>query len=148
MDFTRLDAAEEQGKIELEKVGGDPSRLPFALQPVAYLLTAQAIIDNGGFQYFFESEWPFKPPYSKFVESYRAIGADGPADKLERAVAIFPFPNPERDSDARIKFMSTLDEKHEFHTLGNEVCGDEQVWELLDAYILAHPEAFQASDNT
>jgi hypothetical protein len=51
-----LDRAAEYTYKELERVGGDPSKLEVPLQTVAVLYSVQAIIDNGGFQYLFEND--------------------------------------------------------------------------------------------
>ncbi len=45
---------------------------------------AQGIIDNGGFQYFFENDWPENPSYSVFIDSFRRIGAGEAADIASR----------------------------------------------------------------
>lgn len=83
-------------------------------QTVAILYSVQAIIDNGGFQYLFENDFPFNPPYSKFVEAYRRIGSHQVAERLANAVAMFPFENPHLKQAERLKFMETLEEENEF----------------------------------
>ena len=83
-----LDRAAEYTYKELERLGGDPAKLDLPQQTVAILYSVQAIVDNGGFQYLFENDFPHDPPYSKFVEAYRRIGADQAAERLEKAVEI------------------------------------------------------------
>jgi hypothetical protein len=61
---------------DLGKVGGNPQMLPPVLQPVAIFYTVQAMIDNGGFRYIFETDFPFMPPYSTFSDAYRQIRAN------------------------------------------------------------------------
>src|SRR4026209_325238 len=51
--------------------------------------SAQPVIDNGGFVYFFENDWPGNPPYSSFSEAYREIGATDVADWIDRAARLF-----------------------------------------------------------
>jgi Domain of unknown function (DUF4375) len=142
MEENLLDIAAERVYKELEKVGGDPMKLPNLLRPVAILYTVQAMVDNGGFQYLFESNFPFCPPYSVFSEAYRQIGAHDAADRLDKAVALFPIENPESDQEGRNKFMDSLSESDDFFLLGNEVCGDQRVWELMEMYVKNHSEAF------
>jgi hypothetical protein len=74
------------------------------------------------------------PPYSVFVEAYRQIGALDAAARLQKAVAMFPFESPHLDQQQRVKFMESLDEEHEFFQLGDEVCGDKNIWSALEAY--------------
>jgi len=142
MEENLLDIAAERVYKELEKVGGDPMKLPYLLRPVAILYTVQAMVDNGGFQYLFENNFPFCPPYSVFSEAYRQIGAHDAADRLDKAVAFFPIENPESDQEGRNKFMDSLSESDDFFLLGNEVCGDQRVWELMEMYVKNHSEAF------
>ena len=142
-----LDRAAEYTYGELERLGGDPSRLDLPQQTVAILYPVQAIIGNGGFQYLFENEFPYSPPYSKFADAYRRIGADQAAERLEKAVAMFPFENPHLHQDQRLNYMETLEEESEFFELGNEVCGDEKVWADLETYAKTNAASFPVSVN-
>jgi hypothetical protein len=137
-----LDSAAEYVYQELEKLGGDPLKLPPATQPVAILYHVQGIIDNGGFRYLFENDFPHSPPYSVFIAAYREIGAQDAAIKLEQAVAFFPFSDPHLHQEERLEFMDSLDVSHALFALGDEVCGDERVWHLMEQYVESHPEAF------
>jgi hypothetical protein len=65
--------------------------LPRPRQVFAIIYSAQGIIDNGGFQYLFESDWPNKPPYTMFSDAYREVGATDVADWLDQAASMFPF---------------------------------------------------------
>ena len=56
-----LDLAAEHTYKKLEEFGGDSSKLDIPKQTVAVLYSAQAIIDNGGFQYLFEDDFPLNP---------------------------------------------------------------------------------------
>ena len=142
-----LDLAAEYAYKELERVGGDPSKLDLPQQTVAILYSVQAIIDNGGFQYLFENDFPDHPSYSRFVDAYRRIGANAAAELLEKAVGMFPFQNPHLHQDQRLSFMETLDEDSEFFELGNGVCGDERVWTDLEAYAKTNAASFPISVN-
>ena len=139
-----LDDAAEAVYKKLDDVGGDPQRLDPVLQPVAILYTVQAIVDNGGFRYLFENNLPFSPPYSVLSDAYRQIGAAEVADKLDSAVALFPFENPHTNEVARNEFMDSLDESDQLFVLGDQVCGDERVWELMEQYVRDHPQPFAA----
>ena len=127
---------------ELEKVGGNPQMLPPLLQPVAILYTVQAMVDNGGFRYIFEGDFPFTPPYSTFSDAYRQIGANDAADLLDRAVALFPFENPHCNQEARNAFMNEIDDSHELIELGDRVCGDERIWQLMEKYVMRNAALF------
>ena len=144
---TFLDKAAEYTYKELEQLGGDPSKLDTPKQTVAALYSVQAIIDNGGFQYLFENDFPFNPPYSQVVDAYRRIGSLRAAENLEKAVAMFPFENPHLHQEGRLKFMETLDEESDFIKLGDEVCGDEKVWSNLEEYAKRNAASFPITVN-
>ena len=144
---TFLDRAAEYSYKELERVGGDPKRLDESLQTVAIIYSVQAIIDNGGFRYLFESDFPMNPSYSEFASAYRRIGSLGAAEKLEKAVAAFPFADPHLHQDKRLQYLETLDEDSEFVQWGDDVCGDENVWRNLEEYVIGNAASFPISIN-
>ncbi len=100
--------------------------------PIALLYVFQGKVDNGGFRYPLETDLPGWPPYSAFVEAYRAIGANEAAKALEEAVAMFPFDHPEYKAEARCEFMSSLEEDSLFEQLSDKVCGDDTIWKRMD----------------
>jgi hypothetical protein len=107
----------------------------------------QGMVDNGGFRYPMETDFPGNPPYSVFVDAYRRIGALDAAAALEQAVALFPFDHPECNADARNQFMDSLGdddefEDSEFNRLSDRVCGDETIWTRMDEYVAKHKNDF------
>jgi hypothetical protein len=139
---TTLDRAAHVAFRRLKKVGGDPRKLATPEATTVVIYGAQAIIDNGGFRYFFENDWPGHPAYSLFSDAYRLIGAEQPAALLDRAVDLFPFPRPHLARRKRNQFMESIPEDHEMFRLGDKVCGDESVWQNLDSYVAKNLEAF------
>jgi hypothetical protein len=121
----------------LSKVNDDAQKLDIPFQTVVVVYTAQGVIDNGGFQYFFENDFPGSPPYSLFTESYKQIGAIKAADNIDRAVKMFGFKNPHLNQKKRNKFLDKNDsEDCEFIKLGDELCGDETIWDLLADFVI------------
>src|SRR5688572_956304 len=118
----------------------DLSNLPLALRVVAIVHAAQGIIDNGGLQYFFEVDFPGKPPYSLFVDAYREIGASDEASVLEQAVSLFPFRDPHQHVRDRNWFMDSFknqsgDEVNSpFTPLDDVLCGNRAVWVCLETF--------------
>jgi len=139
-DKSFLERASDYAFSELKRVGGDPANLPVPLQTVVVIYSAQGIIDNGGFGYFFGQDFDFSPPYSVFSESYRRIGAVEAANCIDKAAALFPFEDPHLFKEKRMQFMDALDESSEFVELGDRVCGDETVWAALEEYARRHSE--------
>jgi hypothetical protein len=116
---------------------------------------AQGIIDNGGFQYFFENDWPENPEYSLFVDAFRRIGAAEAADCIQDAASMFPPLAPQLDCDKRREHMDLLREKEGvdgsvLDKLGFRVMdlgGDTMI--RLASYIRTHIDYFPtAKKNT
>ncbi len=134
----------------LLKVDRDLSRLSEPVRTVVLITGVQAVIDNGGLQYLFEMTYPRRPPYTAFVDAYAAIGAAAEADALRCAVALFPVPNPHRYVGKRNRFLDSFKDRDgdavnsPFEPYTRRLCGNAEVWRLLDAYIAARPEAFPA----
>jgi hypothetical protein len=128
----------------LEAAGGDMSRLPEPLQVVLLIDGAQGVIDNGGYVYFFEEDWPNIPSYDDFISAYEAIGCEQQAVDLRRVVATFPFENPHLHKEQRQAFMDARYDKSEFciPEWGNALCGDTDVWEKLARYYEMHEDDF------
>jgi hypothetical protein len=96
---------------------------------------AQGVIDNGGFRYFFENDWPGRPPYSFFSKAYRRIGAARAAQRIEQAVASLPYRRPHLAARGRNRFMNGLAEDDPFFALDREVCGDVTIWAKLERFV-------------
>src|SRR5690606_5096314 len=101
---------------------------------------AQGVIDNGGFQYFFESDWPDRPAYDEFVSAYRAIGLAEEAETFQRAIEWFPFPDAHLHVERRNEFIDRNGFPKELDTL----CGSDRVWIKLDEYFNAYREELLA----
>jgi hypothetical protein len=140
---SQLDRAIEFACEELERVG-DPEKLPRAVRTVAVVQAAQGIIDNGGLQYFFESDFPNQPPYAIFVDAYREIGAIVEADALAAAVSLFPFAEPHKNRTAREEFLvnSGEDLSSPMWNFDGKLCGSEEVWRLLARYVGRNSQSF------
>ncbi|MBK8794753.1 MAG: DUF4375 domain-containing protein [Holophaga sp.] len=126
-----LKSAFEASVQRLDRADGKFSDLPMTVQILLLVYSAQGVIDNGGFQYFFEMDWPGHPEYLAFSDAYRAIGANDAATCIDKAVSFFDFENPERFENQRILFMNTLPEGHQFFKLSDYVSGDNSVWAAL-----------------
>ena len=115
------------------------------LQTFLRVYSAQGILDNGGLQYLFESDFDKQPPYSKFVEAYQSIGAVDAAQALSQAVALFPFADPHLDANRRQQTMDYLwndDDSFGFGDLDNALCGNESVWSHLREFVEKHRSSF------
>jgi hypothetical protein len=136
-DRSLLEEAQRLAFQRLEQCGGDLSKLALVDQTIVVVTSAQGVIDNGGFEYFFENDWPGRPQYRVFSDAYRRIGAPEAAASLDEASLSFTFADPHLRQDERRRFVASLPADHRFRQLGNDLCGDASVWDLLAAYVRA-----------
>jgi hypothetical protein len=128
-----------------------PSRLSPPLFTVWAVEKALGVILNGGSQYFFENDWPEKPPYSVFVEAFRRVGSLESAGCLEDAVQMFPFDDPHLDYRKRREFMETLweregEEASMLNRLGERIMDlEDETFSHLAQYIQQHIDYFPAA---
>lgn len=139
-----VDTAYGLALLELEEMAGDLVRLPEPLLTVLAVCTVQGVVDNGGFRYFFESDFPGNPPYSLFSASYRRIDADEVADCIDRMVALFPFAEPHRHESERRRFLDSLDDQVEWMAQVDRLFGEQSLWEGLERYVAKHQAVFDA----
>ena len=126
----------------------DITCLPRPRQVFIRIYSAQPIIDNGGFGYFFESDWPGQPPYSRFSDAYREIGAAGVADFIDRAASLFGIADPHLHRDARLRYLNEhcRDESAELIKLGDRAIDESgRVFRLLEDYVRRHADHFHAA---
>jgi hypothetical protein len=143
-----FDRALDYAMSEVSRVK-DPNLLPAPVRIVVLVHAAQGIIDNGGLQYFFESDFEGQPPYLVFVDAYRAIGADEEAEALALAVKLFPFSEPHKFKERRNEFLQLFSDEGTHgpespFELTDKLCGNERIWSLLEQYVRKHAESFPA----
>ena len=150
---SQLDRALDHALTEFERIGRGPGigrglhKLPPPVRTVLLVHAAQGIIDNGGLQYFFEADFPGRPPYALFVDAYRAIGADEEADALAAAVKLFPFRDPHQFRHRRNRVLDSFADAKRgghrpdspFEPFSDKLCGNEKVWRLLKQYVRRTP---------
>ena len=150
------DAGEDLAKLEDDE--RYPYGLPEPLMTFWAVFHGGGVIQNGGFQYFFENDWPDNPNYSIFIDAYERIGATGAAAAMRAAVADFPFPDPHLDFEARREHLYDSAEQAERDgTARSDRCGDasfieqrshdfldqqDEIYRSLAAYLLQHREHF------
>ena len=139
-----LSEAFKKAKKKLNRAKGDIDRLPSVIASFLLVYSAQGVIDNGGYRYFFGSDWPQNPPYSKFIDAYKAIGCIKQSKDLARVVATFPFDNPHLKETARKKYMKDNYDKDKFEVKGwgDALCGDDEVLKKLEKYYLRNNDEF------
>lgn len=126
----------------------DISVFPRPRQVFIIIYTAQGIIDNGGFEYFFESDWPDTPPYSRFSDAYREIGASDVAEWIERATTLFGVPDPHLHRELRLEYLKQhcQGDSGEMVELGDRAIRESaRVFRLLAKYVRQHASEFQAA---
>ena len=121
--------------------------LPLPLQTIIVVEAAQSIIDNGGLEYFYESNFVGTPDYGVFVSAYRRIGAEAAATCIAATAAMFPFDDPHLHETKRSRWLGHVrgNERHPFGQLSQKAASDETVFPKLEQYIEANREAFGLS---
>ena len=139
-----LDKAFEKAKEKLGSASQDIEKLSKPVSTLLLVYSAQEVIDNGGYEYFFESIWTNNPPYSKFINAYHEIGCEKQAIDFNRVALSFPFENPHLNESAREKYINDNYDEGEFKVIGwgDALCGDEEVWTKLKKYYLQKKEHF------
>ena len=150
MNQSFLNHAIEHARTYLPAVDGNAAHLPEPMRTVVVVSAAQGIIDNGGLEYFFESDFPQNPPYSLFVEAFRRIGADAVSKCIELSANMFPFPHPHLHEAQRQQWIDSIkdNEAHAFVLLSNKACGDEVVYKKLAEFVDRNRDAFGAVDTS
>ena len=64
----------------------DPRTSPWEHRVCVLVHAAQGIIDNGGFEYFFEAPFDGDPDMADFAKAFQAIGASESSAAMESAV--------------------------------------------------------------
>jgi len=99
---------------QLERANDQLELLSEPCRTAIILATAIGIIGNGGFQYFFEMDFPDNPEYGIFTDAFRRVGLSEIADRFAELVALFPFETPHASRDLREQFLATLPTEFEF----------------------------------
>ncbi|NOZ54845.1 MAG: DMP19 family protein [Gammaproteobacteria bacterium] len=125
----------------------DIDSIPDVEKNVVAVITAQTIIDNRGFKYFFESDFSSKPDYQLFVDAYRSIGAEDSAEGIMQALALFPDNTPPADVEERYKYLEAIfdTEDHRYQQISQherKIAGNLQNYSKAAAYIRQNKHAF------
>ncbi len=137
-DNSLLDTLSTEAFERLENCGSDPLRLQEPWKTIVMIYSAQGIIDNGGFTYFFENDWPNHTPYEEFALAYERIGKQDAAIAIRNAVAAMGIENAEHRIDERRAYIERNGNDHAPSVAGwndDAILGDETVMTSLADWI-------------
>jgi len=142
--WTDIHPAVVMAEDMLFAVDGNMSLLPHSVQIFLLVNGAQGVIDNGGYIFFFENDWPGTPPYEDFITAYETIGCIEEAADLRRVVATFQFSDPHLHKDKRREYMDVRYDKRVYGIpeWGSFLCGNKNIWENLARYYQTNQEDF------
>lgn len=80
-------------------------RLDHPCRVVVIVYSAWGLIENGGFQYFFESNFPEEPPYEVFIQAFSSVGLTDIALRFSKLISLFPFDEPHKFPRKRQEFI-------------------------------------------
>ena len=119
----------------LQEAGGDLSAIDESSRTIAIVYSVQGVIDNGGLSYLFENDWPGQPPYTLFVDAYRAIGQAAQAEAIAAAVRCFPFEEPEKHHARRMAFLASEEADR---LVAIEEGDSDAIWDALADFARSH----------
>jgi hypothetical protein len=105
----------------------------------------QPLVEIGGLQYFFESDWPGLPPYSELANAFHLIGAAEASSPVSKAVALFSFPDPHLSRLRRVEFLraSCVEPDTEMAVLSSKMMDQsDDVYSKLAVYVGRQSELF------
>lgn len=79
---------------------------------IMLIWTVTGIIENGGFQYLFESEIPGDNNYLLTIDAFKEIGCLGCVEIIKEALSIFPHCKIPTDSDVRLRIYNSEPQEH------------------------------------
>ena len=99
--------------------------------------TAWGIIGNGGFQYFFESNFEGDPPFDIFTQAFRTVGLGEIALRFSELVALFPFNDPHKSSQKRQVFLECQPPAFTaaMTKLEDLIYGHDDIEEILNSFL-------------
>jgi len=99
--------------------------------------TALGIVGNGGFQYFFEANFPDDPDYGMFADAFRRAGLGEIAQGFSDLVAMFPFAAPHRSVERRLRFLSDCpaDFARKMEELENLIYAREDLFSIAEDFL-------------
>jgi ribonucleotide reductase beta subunit family protein with ferritin-like domain len=126
---------------ELANLNGISS-IPEPARTLIAVYTAQGIIGNGGFAYFFASAFQGNNSYETIINSYKNIGLKEHANAIRSVLDLFPNEAPHSNTKEReefiYKYMSGDDEENYSDVVdkAESVILDDssRVYELADKY--------------
>ena len=130
---------------ELANLNGISS-IPEPARTLIAIYTAQGIIGNGGFAYFFESDFQDNDSYQTIINSYKNIGLNEHANAIKSVLELFPDGIPHTNTKDReefiYKYMSGDDEENysDIVVKAERIIFEdsENVYELADKYVEKH----------
>jgi len=105
--------------------GFDPHQASWDHKVCVFMHAAQGIIDNGGFEYFFESPFHRNPDMSDFPAVFEAVGAKFSADAVREALRRASTTIPQYDDLNKILWRES-----------------EANYDLLARYIKSHASSY------
>ena len=81
------------------------SSIPEPARTLIAVYTTQGIIGNGGFAYFFESDFEGDNSYKTIIKSYENIGLEEHAKSVRSVLSLFPGNLPHKNIKEREEFI-------------------------------------------
>jgi hypothetical protein len=89
----------------LDKYPADPTAQDFSEseRTIVTVWTVSGIVENGGFEYLFESTQPGDPTYELVLKAFRDIECSQALEAVQEAFALFPSGQPLMNDSSRVR---------------------------------------------
>lgn len=126
-----FDICNNECKRLIEKYGSRNSitYYPRDVRCVVLIWTAIGKIENGGFEYLFQTKLPGDSYYKQTLESFKVIGCNDAYKSFKDALCQFPECSPPLDDNKRIQLYKLIPEN-----VRDEL--DSSFWNVIDKVIV------------
>jgi hypothetical protein len=125
----------------------DLTKLSEEERNVLLAYNAKGFIDNGGFNYLFESRVPGDPHYALTAAALEDIGSDAAALAFRRALGLFPGSKPPEDDEERLRLYRSGDSTERSDIDRVFFTADDEIKQCMCEYIRSHAGAFAHLDG-
>ncbi|MGE3804137.1 MAG: DUF4375 domain-containing protein [Gemmataceae bacterium] len=139
-----LDLCSEVFNLIVRHHGGDFDAAALTVEQQTVLLAyhAKGIIDNGGFNYLFEGDFPGDPHFELTARAYGTLGCQQAAEAFRQVFALFPEGKPPRDRGKRLQQYRAGPGERRGGCDDLFWKGSKDLFATLADYIRAHRAAF------
>jgi hypothetical protein len=129
----------------ISQYGKNPEATEFSVleRPIVLTWYAMGVIENGGFQYLFESKLPGDPDYMLTWQAFVTIASKKAEQAFRKALSLFPQNRPPKNDKERLElFLSHSEQKRD--SIDSALYGaHDEIGSCLLEYIRRDEDSFR-----